>query len=125
MMVGTNRQPHSTLKIWQQNLNVSLITQQFLLNGPEVEHWNLYALQEPHMNRTGNTFCPNQFYPIYPSTKFTDEASRYRTVTLISKKINTNNWRQIPFPSKDVVIIQLVLSQFPVLTGFSRNHVAG
>src|SRR6267154_6748674 len=31
---------------------------------------------------------------------------RSRAVTLVHKHINTNSWRQLPFPSADIVIIQ-------------------
>jgi hypothetical protein len=105
--MNSHTQTPLKLRIWQQNMNTSLIAQQPLLNGPLVQRWNIFALQEPYVNPMGNTYCPLTYYPIYPSTRFTDKASHYRSVLLVSKEIDTNHWTQIPFPSKDVTIIQL------------------
>ncbi|KAF9234670.1 hypothetical protein BU15DRAFT_52348, partial [Melanogaster broomeanus] len=97
-----------TLKIWQQNLNTSLITQQSILNGPSVKDWNIYAFQEPHINFLRNMYSPSCYHVVYPSTHLTQPELASRAVTLISKSLNTNHWQQIPFPSPDVVVIQLL-----------------
>ena len=43
---------------------------------------------------------------IYP-TDHSVHRTRPRAITLINKRLNTNNWRQIPFPSADVIIVQI------------------
>jgi len=42
----------------------------------------------------------------YPTHKYT-HSDKPRAVTLVNSKISTNMWRQIDFPSADVVIIQI------------------
>ena len=34
--------------------------------------------------------------------------SRPRAISFVNSKLSTNNWKQIPFPSRDVVIIQFM-----------------
>ena len=43
---------------------------------------------------------------LYPSQWFTS-TRRCRAVTLISTALSTNSWMQIPFPSMDVVVVQI------------------
>ena len=94
------------LRIWQQNLNNSLAVQHSLINGPLATQWDLLALQEPAIDpRLGLTKANVHWRVIYPTHKYTHN-SRPRAISLINSKISTNNWKQIPFPSRDVVIIQ-------------------
>ncbi|KAG1784833.1 uncharacterized protein HD556DRAFT_1231849, partial [Suillus plorans] len=94
------------LRIWQQNLNTSLIAQHSLLNSPIARDWDILALQEPHINRTKNTISSPYFHAVYPTTRFSSPELTSRAVTLISKTLDTNSWQQIPFPSPDVVVTQ-------------------
>ena len=95
------------LGIWQQNLNKSNAAQLTLLNGPVAKHWDILALQEPVIDhRLGLTKANSHWRVVYPTHKFTQD-SIPRAVTLINSKISTNCWEQIPFPSRDVVIIQI------------------
>ncbi|KAF9232504.1 hypothetical protein BU15DRAFT_54923, partial [Melanogaster broomeanus] len=105
-MSNTNQTESLQLKIWQQNLNTSLITQQSILNGTGVKDWNIYALQEPHINFLRSTYAPSCYHVVYPSTHLSQPELTSRAVTLISKTLNTNHWQQIPFPSPDVVVTQ-------------------
>lgn len=43
---------------------------------------------------------------LYPSTHFIKPKPKTRAVTLISTSLDTNAWKQIPFPSPDVIIAQ-------------------
>ncbi|KAF9232845.1 hypothetical protein BU15DRAFT_29153, partial [Melanogaster broomeanus] len=70
--------------------------------------WDILALQEPHINQMKNTTSTRRFHVVYPSTRYTSPESKSRAVTLISTAINSNSWSQLPFPSPDVVVIQLV-----------------
>ena len=98
------------IRIWQQNLNTSHIAQLTLTNTLLPSDWDLIALQEPAINKIGNTRANAHWRVVYPTTKYTDGA-RSRAVTLINSNISTNAWRQIDFPSADVVIVQLSTSQ--------------
>ena len=94
------------LCIWQQNLNKSHAAQLTLLNGPLAKHWDVLALQEPVIDhRLGLTKANSHWRVVYPTHKYTLD-SKPRAVTLVNTKISTNCWEQIPFPSKDVVIVQ-------------------
>ena len=97
----------ASLRIWQENLNKSATAQHCILSGPfTAKEWDIIAIQEPVIDNLGNTKATPDWNVIYPTQRFTHQA-RTRAVTLIHKRLNTNNWRQIPFPSTDVVIVQL------------------
>ncbi|KAJ8582675.1 hypothetical protein M405DRAFT_699450, partial [Rhizopogon salebrosus TDB-379] len=95
------------LKIWQQNLNTSLTAQESLLNSPEISQWDILAIQEPHINFLRNTRANHHWHVLYPTHHLTHPQQRSRAVTLVRSQLDTNTWKQIPFPSSDVVIIQL------------------
>ena len=101
----------SGLRIWQQNLNNSLVAQHSLINGPIATQWDVLALQEPAIDRsTGLTKANFHWRVVYPTHKFM-QGSRPRGVTLVNSKLSTNSWKQIPFPSRDVVITQFIGTQ--------------
>ena len=108
-----NREPPHIdgLRIWQQNLNNSLAAQHSLINGPIASQWDVLAIQEPAIDRNiGLTKANSHWRVIYPTHKFTQD-SRPRAVTLINSKLSTNYWKQIPFPSRDIVITQITGTQ--------------
>ncbi|KAH7903274.1 hypothetical protein BJ138DRAFT_984568, partial [Hygrophoropsis aurantiaca] len=94
------------LRIWQQNVNNSLGAQEHIINGSNALKWDMIALQEPYINSLRNTRSSRDWRTIYPTQHFTHPETRTRAVTLISSKLDTNHWTQIPFPSSDVVVIQ-------------------
>ncbi|KAH7918794.1 hypothetical protein BV22DRAFT_1024009, partial [Leucogyrophana mollusca] len=98
---------NDSLHIWQQNVNGSLAAQEHIINGPWACDWDMVALQEPYMNHLHNTRSSRAWRAVYPTNHFTHPENRTRAVTLISAKLDTNHWTQIPFPSSDVVVIQL------------------
>ncbi|KAI5981262.1 hypothetical protein EDD15DRAFT_2183713, partial [Pisolithus albus] len=98
--------PPTNLQIWQQNLNRSSTSQHAHLHGPHSEQWDVYALQEPHIRPNKCTISTPKFYTVYPTTRFSDPDLTSRVITLVSTSINTGAWRQIPFPSPDVVVVQ-------------------
>ena len=94
------------LRIWQQNLNTSPDAQHCVLSGPDTaREWDIIAIQEPTIDTKGNTRATPDWHVIYPTHRYT-QAKRSRAITLVNKRINTNSWRQLPFPSADVVVIQ-------------------
>ena len=98
------------LRIWQQNLNTSKISQLALMNSTSPSNWDVFALQEPSVNQLGNTLANPHWRVVYPSQKLVD-GRKPRAVTFINTKISTNAWKQIDFPSTDVVITQIQTSQ--------------
>lgn len=101
----------SQLCIWQQNLNKSLAAQLTLLNGPIVAQWDVVVIQEPTIDhRLCLTKANSHWRVVYPTHKFTLDATP-RAVMLVNTKISTNNWEQIPFPSKDIVIVKFRSAQ--------------
>jgi len=94
------------IRIWQQNMNTSHTAQLTLLNSLISDKWDILALQEPAINSLGNTRASSHWRVVYPTHKFT-HGEKPRVVSLINSKISTNTWQQIPFPSRDVVVIQL------------------
>ncbi|KAH7902847.1 hypothetical protein BJ138DRAFT_1021457, partial [Hygrophoropsis aurantiaca] len=95
-----------SLRIWQQNVNNSLAAQEHILNGSNIRDWDMITLQEPYINPFRNTRASPDWRSVYPTQHFTHPEARTRAVTLISTKLDTNHWTQIPFPSSDVVVIQ-------------------
>jgi hypothetical protein len=95
------------LRIWQQNLNTSLIAQLSLLNSHTIVDWDILVIQEPHINFLRNTSANHHWHVLYPSQHLTHPQQRTRTVILISTKLDTNRWTQLTLPSSDVVAIQL------------------
>jgi len=109
----TDTPAHTTLdklRIWQQNLNKSHIAQLTLINSIPPGEWDILAIQEPSLNSLGNTKANMHWRVVYPTAKYTNE-EKPRAVTLVSSKISTDAWKQVEFPSADVVVIQLRTSQ--------------
>jgi exonuclease III len=101
----------STLRILQQNINKSRKFIDHFNNGNPHRHHDIICFQEPYIDSTGNPRATSQWRVIYPTirTKATGDTARaapYRAVTLVNKAIATDSYSQIPFPSKDVVIVQ-------------------
>ena len=92
------------LKIWQQNLNTSHIALHSLLNNKPTDDWDIVALQEPPVDRLGNTKANHHWRMVYPTHKLA-KGDKPRVVIFINAKISTNCWEKIDFPSADVVIM--------------------
>ncbi|KAG1790545.1 uncharacterized protein HD556DRAFT_1217979, partial [Suillus plorans] len=68
--------------------------------------YDIVVIQEPVIDFLGNTRATPDWNVIYPTHRYSHQ-ERSRAVTLINKCVNTSNWRQLPFPSSDVVVTQL------------------
>ena len=95
------------LRIWQQNLNTSHTSQHSLINSTRSNEFDIIALQEPHINSFNNTISSRRYHVLYPSTHLIKPNPKTRAVMLISTSLDTNAWKQLPFPSPDIVIVQL------------------
>ncbi|OAX31069.1 hypothetical protein K503DRAFT_660122, partial [Rhizopogon vinicolor AM-OR11-026] len=76
-------------------------------NNPAMANWDILILQEPHINQHGNTRATPNWKVVYPTQRYTHTKQRSRAVILIKKSLDSSSWRQLPFPSSDVVIIQI------------------
>jgi hypothetical protein len=102
----------STLRILQQNISKSKTFTNHFNNGNPHRHHNLICFQEPYIDTTGNPCATSRWRVIFPAicTKSIGESAQaapYRAVTFVNKAIATDSYTQIPFASKDVVIVQM------------------
>ena len=96
------------IAVWQQNVNKSPICQHGLISNNELvrKGIDIIALQEPSIDADGYMLASRDWIPIYPTLhRKSDKATR--AVTLIRESIKSDSWKQIDFPSCDVVVIQI------------------
>ena len=96
------------LRIWQQNLNKSDKVQFDLINSSVHKDWDL-LLQEPYIDKFGNTKATSKWHTIYPSSHLSD-ASVNRSIILVNTALDTNTWAQVPIEgSNDIMALRLRL----------------
>ena len=95
-------------KIWQQNVNKSRISQHNLISNNHLvsKKVSILALQEPSIDNDGFTLASRDWVTVYPSLHRKPNTAT-RAVTLIRASFNPDNWKQLDFPSGDVVVIQI------------------
>jgi len=96
------------IAVWQQNVNKSQICQHNILSNNELvsKGISIIALQEPAIDANGFTLASKDWTPIYP-TLHRKMDSTTRAIMLIKASIKTDSWKQIDFPSCNVMVIQL------------------
>ena len=103
--------PPKRLKIWQQNLNKLEKVQFDLINSSIHRDWDLLLLQEPYIDKLGNTKATSKWHTLYPSSHLTNSTTN-RSVVLVNAALDTNAWAQVPFEdSNDVTVIRFHLPQ--------------
>ncbi|KAG2050494.1 hypothetical protein BDR06DRAFT_891588, partial [Suillus hirtellus] len=65
------------------------------------------VIQEPYINFLRNTSANHTWHVIYPTNHYSHPQQRTRAITLVNASLDSNAWKQISYPSSDVVIIQL------------------
>jgi len=100
--------PVKQLTIWQQNLNKSPQAQFNMLFNSDETH-DILAMQEPNIDKFGNTKSIFKFHAIYPATHLDSEESRAksRSVLMINRKLSTGLWKAIPIRHPDITTVQL------------------
>jgi exonuclease III len=101
-----NRRRNFPLRILQQNANKSRLYTDHFTNARLHLNYDLICIQEPYTDRLDNTRATSSWRVIYPTSRRTSRP-QYRAVTLINVKLDTNMYRQVPFPDPDVVAVQL------------------
>ena len=96
------------IKIWQQNVNKSRACQHNLLSNNHLinEEINIITLQEPAIDAQGFTIAARDWILIYPTTHQKTEKIT-RAITFIRADLNSDSWKQMEFPSSDVMAIQI------------------
>ncbi|QRV84549.1 hypothetical protein RhiJN_12565 [Ceratobasidium sp. AG-Ba] len=98
-----------SLRIWQQNVNGSHTAQDEILRLADPMNWDIILLQEPYFTHLNLAPVSSRWHTIYP-TNHRDSDFRSLSLTLISKRLSTNEWRVIPFDSRDVTCTELTTS---------------
>jgi hypothetical protein len=98
--------PTIPLKIYQQNVMKTKTAAMHLINRGLHTAFDIIALQEPYLDSIANTRANFHWHVIYPTSKFED-SSRVRSVILVNKRLQTNNWDQIPLDNNDVTAIKI------------------
>ena len=112
------------LRIWEQNLNCSLISQLHLLNSAHPNDWEVLTLQEPWIGHLGTRNSPH-WRVLYPDTYFIDNSKKPCSLILINTNITTNCYEQVHFNSPDVtgVLITHGLSKTMIINIYNDcNH---
>jgi hypothetical protein len=106
MSAHPNRNP-LILRIWQQNLNKSLLAQLDALSS--IESYDILAFQEPHIDFLGNSRANSHFTPIYPSNHNNtgNNKTKTRSLILINKRLSSDAWTRIDLDSSDVTAVQI------------------
>lgn len=106
-MNSTTALPH--LRIWQQNLNKSLIAQQHLLNSAQPNDWDILLLQEPWFGKTV-TRASHRWRVLYPDSHYRDEPATPRLIIFVNTNLTTEHYEQIQFQSADITGISIKTS---------------
>src|SRR5882762_3244627 len=117
------------LRIWQQNINRSIIATQHIINSDMHLRFNVITLQKPYLDSYSNTRASCHWRVVYPTTHPSSHPNPpSQMVLLINSSLNTNSWKQIPFPSPDITIVQLkgahgLLSLFNIYVDCDHSNV--
>ena len=95
------------LRIWQQNLNKSLVAQQDLLHRAFPTDYDILALQEQCVDSVKNTRANRHWRVHYPTVRDRDTSGRLRAAILINNKLSTEAWSPLEVPHPDVAAITI------------------
>jgi hypothetical protein len=92
--------------IWQQNMNKSRTSQHNLVSNNYLvsKGVSLIALQEPAIDGEGFTLASREWTTVYPTLHWKPNVNT-RAVTLVRASMSPNTWKQIDFPSGDIIVI--------------------
>ncbi|KAF5367638.1 hypothetical protein D9615_010583 [Tricholomella constricta] len=94
------------LRIWQQNVRKSDLAQAAVLNTARPEDWDVIALQEPFLDRLGNTKASPFWTVRYPHHHRRDGSTRSRSILLINSNIATDSYTLLDIPSTDITAVR-------------------
>lgn len=102
-----HEQHNDRLTISQINTNKSDTSTHDFLHGEKGKS-HILALQEPSVDFQGMTRALPNYTTVYPTNHFRNfKENRTRSITMVSTRIPTGSWTQIPIESPDVTAIQM------------------
>ncbi|KAI0310897.1 Endonuclease/exonuclease/phosphatase, partial [Amylostereum chailletii] len=101
----------STLKIWQQNVNRSNITQQAMLETASEEEADIICIQEPYIDFKSQSRANAHWFTVYPPQANPAKQTVPRALTLVHSRLHTDSWSIIPLPSQDITAVQITHEQ--------------
>ena len=108
-----NQTRHSTLKIWQQNVNNSKTAHLDLLNMVDPNQYHVIAIQEPYTDQFGISRGNRKWEAIYPPTHATDP-KQTRSMLLISTRIPSDRVQPVMVNSRDISAVRLQTKEGPI-----------
>lgn len=116
----TFRPPRSpgSLRIWQQNTRKLDVAQADVLAAASPDDWDVLAVQEPFLDRLGNTKASSYWRVLYPSTHRRNGSARSCSVILINTNISTESYSQLALNSNDITAVRFS-SKFGSLSLFN------
>ena len=67
--------------------------------------WGVVLLQEPYIDKYGNTKATSKWHTIYPSSHLVDTSTN-RSFILVNMALDTNAWTQVPLEgSNDITVV--------------------
>jgi len=87
-------------------MNKSRKAQLDFMHRVDPKKFDIIALQEPYLDKRGNSRTSNQWYSTYPKNHYID-AFKTRSLLLVNKDIPTDAWNPIELDSPDISAIQV------------------
>jgi ribonuclease HI len=124
--------PPPSLRIWQQNLNKSLVAQQSLLQTAHsaANSFDIICIQEPYIDFKGNSRALRKWTACYPTPSLSlpeAERKRIRSIIFIRSDIKPDLWTQVEVNSLDVTAMAAHTTQgsFLIINVYNDcNHSA-
>ncbi|OJT13952.1 hypothetical protein TRAPUB_9491 [Trametes pubescens] len=105
----------SRLRIWQQNVNRSLIAQLDLINNLHPSFFDIIALQEPYFDSLRNSRGSQRWIAVYPPDHQNPQHPTPRSFLLVNANISSNSWEPLAVPSPDITAIRMNTATYTVL----------
>jgi len=70
------------------------------------DEYDIATIQEPYLDHTHNSRASPNWYSLYPKEHYAKPEDT-RSLLLINRRIQTNNWTQIDFASSDMTAVQM------------------
>jgi exonuclease III len=116
--------PETHLRIWQQNVHKSKTAQLHVLETLEPDDWDIVLLQEPYIDKIGNSRANFHWRVVLPSAHLTNTKT-IRSIILVNRSLLTNTWSEIPIPSptSDLTAVQISgdFGRFTIINIYNDN----
>jgi hypothetical protein len=116
------------LKIWQQNIHKSKTAHEYILNNTNLEDWDVIALQEPWIDKYGNSRGTQYWYTIYPTNFYKEGWAQIHSMLFININLSTDCYTLIPIKHSDVTMVRFrgdngFLSLFNIYNEITNNDM--